>query len=92
MAEKVKIWITKYALSEGIIVIDDAEVSECQPSIAGVRSPGCYGMWVYYHGKDWHRTPEEAEARAEDIRIAKIESLKKQIAKLSERRILAPAS
>ena len=34
------------------------------------------------HGKDWHRTPESALARAEEMRKAKIASLKKSIAKL----------
>jgi hypothetical protein len=38
----------------------------------------------YFHGegRNWHRTPEGAKAKAEAMRKAKIASLKKQLAKL----------
>lgn len=48
-------------------------------------------FWVSYfdggctfsiYGKDWHRTPEAAIARAEEMRAEKIASLKKQIERL----------
>jgi hypothetical protein len=42
------------------------------------------GFDTYYHreGKDWHRTREAAVIRAEEIRMKKIASLKKHVAKL----------
>ena len=43
------------------------------------------------HGKDWHRTPEQALARAEEMRLAKIESLKKSIKKLEGLKFIAPS-
>lgn len=74
--ERFTAYITKYALTEGIF---EAE---------GEESNG-----YFYYGKggydrnqacpeDWHRTREEAVARAEDMRKRKIASLKKSIAKM----------
>lgn len=37
---------------------------------------------LYAFGNEWHRTPEAALARAEDMRAKKIASLRKSIAKL----------
>ena len=49
-----------------------------------------YGGTATAHGKDWHRTPEAALARAEEMRLAKIESLKKSIKKLEGLKFIAP--
>lgn len=50
-----------------------------------VRAIGRAGaITVTFHGNEWHRTREEAVARAEQMRAAKIASLKKQIAKLEK--------
>jgi hypothetical protein len=86
MAEKIKAWITKHALTEGIVMVD-AEVSGEGRTI----SYGHPGFSVQYaHGKDWHRTPEAAIARAEEMLAAKIKSLKKSIEKLECLTIKAP--
>ena len=76
MNEKFTAYITRYALSIGIVsqlveyrgVGMVREVKESYPT--------------YYHGKDWHRTREAAVERAEQMRKAKIASLEKQIKKL----------
>lgn len=73
-----KVFITKYALTQGIIEIDDAEI--CSIAEKMISSPK-YG---YFFEKEWHDTQAEAIAFAEEMRIKKIASLKKQIAKLEK--------
>jgi len=38
------------------------------------------------HGNDWHRTEEAAIKRAEEMRLKKIASVKKQLGKLEKMR------
>ena len=73
-----KVWITKYALTSGIIEIN-AEITDNGSAYdMGTSFP------TYYHeeGKEWHRTKESAIAKAEEMRKKKISSLQKQIKKL----------
>lgn len=70
-----KVYITKYALSRGIIETDAVEC-ESFPDMIETKDFG------YFQGSDWHRTMEAAVAMAEEMRLKKIESLKKQIEKL----------
>lgn len=49
-----------------------------------------FGGSLYFHGNDWHRTPEDALARAEEMRKAKLLSLKNQIQKLEAMTFVAP--
>jgi hypothetical protein len=76
-----KFWVSKYAMTKGIFPVN-GEVSEISRSVLVVKD-----TWTYYlhgEGKEWHRTPEAAVARAEEMRTAKIASLKKQIAKVEK--------
>lgn len=75
-----KIWITKYALSEGII---EKEGEECPgfPRMIQIRIPGKASS-EFFHKPDWHTSKEEAISRAEEMRQKKIASLQKQIKKL----------
>jgi len=76
-------FISKYALTTGIKIIA-AEACETPGMIADTEN-----RWrSYYHGegREWHRTREAAVARAEELRVAKIASLKKQITKLENLR------
>lgn len=73
-------YITKYALTEGIIESKDAEQSKAYPSMLDVPHLG----YVHREGRDWHRTREAALARAEVMRKNKLASLKKQIKKMEE--------
>lgn len=70
-----KIWNSKYALTEGLI---EQEVEEVGDSMVKV------GPLQYLHGegREWHRTRESAAARAEAMRRAKIASVRKQLARL----------
>ena len=80
-----KAYITKYALTHGITVVD---ATLCDPNIykrmISVSPARGYGL-VRYYGDEWHETPEAALADAEKRRQAKIKSLKKSLAKLEAR-------
>lgn len=76
-------WVTKYALTNGVIKVSgkvDHE-NEISSTVFTYRLPGD-SYDTYAHGNDWHRTEQEALERAEKMRARKIASLKKQIAKL----------
>lgn len=72
-----KVWITKYALTQGIF---EAEADESEI----FRGMIAVSPFEFYHGegKEWHKTKESAISRAEEMRKKKISSLKKQIKKL----------
>jgi hypothetical protein len=76
--EIIKVWITRYALTDGIM---EGEAQLCETSGGMIKFKG-----NYYHGEhlDWHRTKESAITRAEERRKAKLASLKRQIAKLEK--------
>lgn len=80
-----KFWVTKYALSAGIIEVEGEISNTCDDMLVCQRvgvlaSRSRYDE--YFHGKDWHRTKVSAITRAEDMRVAKIASLEKQLKKL----------
>lgn len=76
-----KVYITKYALTEGIT---EKEVELCQTNFDMVQTKDGMRFNCYYHGegKEWHRTWESAVARAEEMRQKKIKSVEKQLEKL----------
>lgn len=78
-----KVWITKYALSRGIIEADGEFTSSDSVSILNRDLP-LPTHW-FYKG-DWHSDKESAIKKAEEMRQKKIENLKKQIQKLEEMR------
>lgn len=72
-----KVWVTKYALTRGII---ETEIDEQTPGITFFMN----GMHFDTNavGVYWHTTKKGAVLRAEQMRQEKIVSLKKQIEKL----------
>ncbi|MBB1614479.1 hypothetical protein A9978_18740 [Pseudomonas sp. UMC65] len=75
-----KVWITKYALTVGIIEAEGV-VSKHSPGMVSYHdSTG--PVLQFAHGNDWHTTERAAFNRAEEMRQKKIASLKKQIKKL----------
>jgi len=70
-------YITQHALTKGILDLPGEIVSET-PTMVQIeaKSP------TFYHKPHWHLTMEEAVAQAEKMRLAKIASLEKQLAKL----------
>lgn len=71
-----KAWITKYAITKGIL---EKEVEDCKDSMVE-ESDNHFP--TYYHGTDWHTDKQSAIAKAEEMRLRKIASLKRQIEKL----------
>lgn len=82
---RIHVWITKYALTDGIIEAPNArhcvntseQMIDCSPEL---------GLFATFHGegKDWHRTREGAVTRAELMRTRKIAALRKKIKALEE--------
>jgi len=72
-------WVTKYALSGGIA---KKEGDRSRSDSEYFRVEGEYNL--YRIGRDCFQTRAAAEVRAEAMRKDRIESLKKQIAKLEK--------
>lgn len=73
-----KVWITKYALTEGIYEAEAEDCFDVSPTMIKVKDE----YINYFHGNDWHRTREGAISRANEMKTKRIASLKKQIAKV----------
>ena len=73
-----KVWITKYALTDGII---EGDASMCVFDRATVDLKNSK-YEIDFYGSDWHYDKESAIRQAEEMRQKKIGSLKKQIEKL----------
>ena len=74
------VWVTKYALTEGLhqcpVRSADAALNYLQVMLPRAAFPVTFGR------KEWAYTREAALARAEEMRAAKITSLKRQIERL----------
>jgi hypothetical protein len=77
------VWITKYALTIGIL---EREMISEDAGMVVYRDRGGINDRSHAHGKDWHRTKDEAIARAEEMRVSKIATYKKRIAALEKMR------
>jgi hypothetical protein len=76
-----KYYITRYALTSGIEIVD-AEISNVSSNMISNKSDtSSYRRPFYFHKPFWHETYKEALKHAEVMRIKKIISLKKQLAK-----------
>jgi len=73
-----KFYVTKYALTQGIIEKEGELVDSIQK---GQQFLKCKDD-EYYHGTDFHETKEKAILHAKSMIINKIESLRKKILKL----------
>lgn len=69
-----KAYVTKWALTKGIIEVDNPEFYENYLVISHIEP--------LINPVDWFRTKQEAIHRSEEMRVNKIASLRKQIAKL----------
>lgn len=80
-----RVWITKYALTQGIYE-KEAELSfpGNEDMIEVITTTSGPKEFYHHKGKDWHTSREDAVERAEQMREQKILSLKKQIKKLGE--------
>lgn len=80
-----KVWITKYALTDGIKELEVKQSEEYPDMVKGGLE---YDSYYHGEGREWHKTYESAVARAEEMRLKKIDSLKKQIAKWEKKRFV----
>jgi hypothetical protein len=81
MNDKKYLWVSKYALTTGITKHEwDGRVSG-----NGIVTPDLDNrLWTLFLGTDVHETEQEAIEHAEKMRLRKIESIKKQLAKLEK--------
>ena len=73
-------WITRYALTTGIEEIT-ARQSYYERLITDANRTHCH---YFGENTEWHRTREGAVIRAEEMRAARIASLRKSITKLEK--------
>ena len=78
-----KVFITKYALTKGIL---EAEAEGMPKPMAPnmVAVPGTHGYIACFHKDEWFLTLAEAEARREELIAAKRKSLEKQLTALDK--------
>ncbi len=79
--KKIKAYVTKYALTSGILVVEAEHCTDIDPNMIK------FGAMNYAHGKDWHQTLKAALTRAEDMRKRKLTTLRKQVAQLEKLKI-----
>lgn len=87
-----KVYITKYCLTKGILERDAIEVEDAiTKSPNGMvevvdkdGSPIRYHEYYHREGDQWHRTLESAQKKANDMRTKKLVALQKQIKKLEK--------
>ena len=74
-----KVWITKYALTAGIIETGVAE----EVGDGMIRANIDMASYCFHgEGQEWHKTKESALRRAEIMKANKLDSLRTQIAKV----------
>ncbi len=83
MSERFKVFITKYALTQGIEEVL-VESTHTPTMVSRVSGQGNFSEYYHGEGRDWHRTRPRAIARANEMLQRKIASLKKQIAKFEK--------
>lgn len=75
------IYITQYALTKGIW---KRELVKEDGRMATAKCKGWLNGEGNFFGNDWYTTEADARTRAEEMRRKKIDSLRKQIAKLED--------
>ena len=80
--DNITAWVTKYALTSGIQKVSGTARQTISNMLVYQAKTSSGMHYSHARGNEWHRTPEAALARAEEMRKNKIASLKKSIAKL----------
>lgn len=75
-----KVFITKYALTGAITEHDVVDYFDGQR--VKVKWVGGHNNVAYFPKNDWHHTKDGAIARAEEMRIKKLQALDRQFKKL----------
>ena len=80
-----KVWITKYALTKGIIPCEIRTVDVLENDYIWYMQPSGLGGFMK-KGNGWEDNEKSAIKKAEEMRQKEIASLKKQIEKLEKMR------
>jgi hypothetical protein len=80
-AETITAYVTLHLFTAGITKVT-GEVNPAYPKMLTVHET--HPFTQYFHGKDWHRTKEEAVAHAFKMIAAKRKSIQKQLAKIDK--------
>ena len=75
MEETITAWVTKYALTEGVVKVLGKVNSEYSKMLN-------FGWSFYANNQEWFRCEQDALDRAATMRANKIKSLEKQLAKM----------
>jgi hypothetical protein len=78
-----KVWISKYALTQGIYE-RDVEQSKETPTMVTCQGKSFFTEYYHGEGKDWHLTRAGAVKKANEMREKAIASAEKKIAKLKK--------
>lgn len=84
---KIKVWITKYALTQGIFTAW-VKISEHNAKCAVDNVPGRFPSNILYRKPDWWLTESKAREQAERMRAKAIEAARKRLKKLNDMRFL----
>lgn len=80
MTELTQIWVSKFALTTGLFETSAELAPNGIAKVVGGH--GAFDSCLRGEGREWHRSLDEARARAGEMREARIASLRRQIAKL----------
>ena len=78
----VTVFVTKYALTQGILEIDGSPSKRSPDMFVSLPDWTNSGLTAMYHKPYWHETMAVAVEHAEQMRLQRIESLKRSIPKL----------
>ena len=76
-------YVTKYALTRGILEVQGHLSEPNRDMLVWFPHSGIGGHREYAHGQDFHPTLFSARSRAEEMRIAKVKALRRQLDRLS---------
>lgn len=75
-----KVWITKYALTQGLYLIDG--YIDARKDTMFVRTKISGGPPEYYNKPYWHKHKADALRHAHELRLKRVDALKRSITKI----------
>jgi len=80
--EKITAYVTKYALTKGIFVVNANICKDISPLMISYRIDNDNDWNYYAHKGEWYTSLPEAIQKANKMRIERISSLRKSISKV----------
>ncbi len=77
----ITVWITKYALTTGVYRTEGKTSSVSEDMICTKVHDNDVHYKLIFHGNEWQKSESDAKKRGEEMRIKKIKSFEKQLAK-----------